>query len=78
MAKEKSCRTCLHNIKNKEGKSSVLCIHSKGKINRMLGRSVCSYYTSGIMNIVVAVITGVVIITYLLSIVLMLANGNVE
>ena len=78
MAKEKSCRTCLHNIKNKEGKSSVLCIHSKGKINRMLGRSVCNYYTSGIMNIVVAVITGVVIITYLLSIVLMLANGNVK
>ena len=72
MAKEKSCRTCLHNIKNKEGKSSVLCVHSKGKINRMLGRSVCGYYTSGIMNIVVAIVVVVVIITYLSSIVIML------
>lgn len=72
MAKEKSCRTCLHNIKNKEGKSSVLCVHSKGKVDRMLGRSVCSYYTSGIMNIVVAIVVVVVIITYLSSIVIML------
>lgn len=74
MAKEKSCRTCLHNIKNKEGKSSVLCVHTKGKINRMLGRSVCGYYTSGIMNIVVAIVVVVVIITYLSSIVIMLSK----
>ena len=72
MAKEKSCRTCLQNIKNKEGKSSVLCVHTKGKINRMLGRSVCGYYTSGIMNIVVAIVVVVVIITYLSIIVIML------
>lgn len=68
---KRNCEDCIYDKK-------MLCIHSRGSINRLAGYTGCVYFTSKKMNKIMLCIVIAVILIYIVSLVFMLQGAKFE